>query len=492
VVQAIESGKVKPDDLGDDSARSEMKKVMSHFGIGKKSGLASALKQGMRLGSADQGGGGNEVGSSWPRDLVLSHIKEIREDGVVYSARKPGAGDCAVVAWRVGSPAFTPRRASEIFAQRVLLGLIRHPFIQRMYGCWHTAGPQDSGGTLYMMVGNYQCTLSERLEKAGGRVTERAARVIAAELILAIETVHMIDIVHRDITPGNVLLDEDGHVQLTGWGLCSPDVNEERRSQELVGTPDYQAPEMVAGDGWYGKEVDWWSLGVIVYEMLHGEGTFMGRNVGEVYKKVRTEDPYFGNEVSVDCLQFLKGLLQRKPTERLGCNKLGGAATIKAQMWFAKHGVKWDVVVRKRVLSPLALSRLDEAPVSLSVSSGGVGVSVFDTKAPAPSPNPVSPSKSSPRKKTRPEDTGRGASPPPPERCVRGKIDEAGLMALERGLDKRARGGLGPEEGGEGRACQVKESVVRLWETLGAVVKQDKEDEEGSYWERLRRKKDRR
>lgn len=99
---------------------------------------------------------------------------------------------------------------------------------------WHTTD------TVYTAVQDYEMTLSHRVEKEGGFVTERAARIVCAEVVLALEFVHALDIVHRDVSAENLLVDREGHVRLSGWGLCCPDVSVQRLTNDLVGTPDYQ------------------------------------------------------------------------------------------------------------------------------------------------------------------------------------------------------------------------------------------------------------
>lgn len=112
------------------------------------------------------------------------------------------------------------------------------------------------------------------------RFSEDRARFYAAEILLALECLHKNGIIYRDLKPENVLLDSEGHVKLTDFGLSKIREKENELTYTFCGTPEYLAPEIIKNEG-YSKEVDFWALGLIIYEMLSGINPFKRRNMNK-------------------------------------------------------------------------------------------------------------------------------------------------------------------------------------------------------------------
>eukprot|EP00736_Rhodelphis_marinus_P010551 Rmarinus@m.18454 len=223
--------------------------------------------------------------------------------------------------------------------ERAILQRIKHPFIVGLQYAFQTNEKlymvMDfvAGGELYFHLRN------ER------RFPEARVRLYMAELVLAIEYLHKLNIIYRDLKPENILLDTDGHIHLTDFGL-SKIMFQQEAAHTFCGTPYYLAPEMLKGDQGHGKAVDWWSLGVLMYEMLAGMPPFYSRNVNSVYQKILHGEVRYPNFVSPTAQDLISKLLVRDPSERIGSTE-DDALAIKEHEFFS--GTDWGVVLRKEI-----------------------------------------------------------------------------------------------------------------------------------------------
>ena len=170
------------------------------------------------------------------------------------------------------------------------------------------------------------------------------SRFYTAELLCALECLHGFKVIYRDLKPENILLDYTGHIALCDFGLCKLDMKDEDRTNTFCGTPEYLAPELLLGQG-YTKAVDWWTLGVLLYEMLTGLPPFYDENTNEMYRKILQDPLQFpGPEiVPAAAKDLLQRLLDRNPERRLGAN---GAAEIKAHHFFAN--IDWRKLLQRK------------------------------------------------------------------------------------------------------------------------------------------------
>ncbi|TFK27061.1 AGC/Akt protein kinase [Coprinopsis marcescibilis] len=181
------------------------------------------------------------------------------------------------------------------------------------------------------------------------RFTEDRAKFYIAELVLALEHLHKFNIVYRDLKPENILLDATGHVALCDFGLSKANVRADELTTTFCGTTEYLAPEILLDEQGYSKIVDFWSLGVLLFEMCCGWSPFYAEDVQQMYKNICFGKIRFPKGViGEDGKQFVKGLLNRNPKHRLGAQR--DAAELKEHPFF--KSIDWQLLSNKQVTPP--------------------------------------------------------------------------------------------------------------------------------------------
>ncbi|XP_023616340.1 RAC-beta serine/threonine-protein kinase [Myotis lucifugus] len=178
--------------------------------------------------------------------------------------------------------------------------------------------------------------------------TEERARFYGAEIVSALEYLHSRDVVYRDIKLENLMLDKDGHIKITDFGLCKEGISDGATMKTFCGTPEYLAPEVLE-DNDYGRAVDWWGLGVVMYEMMCGRLPFYNQDHERLFELILMEEIRFPRTLSPEAKSLLAGLLKKDPKQRLG----GGPSDAKEVM---EHrfflSINWQDVVQKKLPPP--------------------------------------------------------------------------------------------------------------------------------------------
>ncbi|EER01160.1 RAC-beta serine/threonine-protein kinase-A, putative [Perkinsus marinus ATCC 50983] len=226
--------------------------------------------------------------------------------------------------------------------ERNVLETVSHPFIVNLVYAFQT--PKKlyfileycPGGELFFHLSRAQ------------RFSENRCRFYASEILLAIEYLHKYDIVYRDLKPENVLLDADGHVKLTDFGLSKEGIMDNSSAKSMCGTPEYLAPEILEKKG-HGKAVDWYSLGALMYEMLTGLPPFYTRDREKLFERIRHGELSYPSYISPIAKNLLEQLLCRDPNKRLGSGP-ADAQDIKSHPFF--QGVDWNAMLSRQVTPP--------------------------------------------------------------------------------------------------------------------------------------------
>lgn len=226
-------------------------------------------------------------------------------------------------------------------AERFVLAKVNNPFIVPLKFSF------QSEAKLYLVLSFVNGgELFHHLQQEQ-RFNEDRSRFYCAELLLALEHLHEFNVVYRDLKPENILLDWTGHLALCDFGLCKLDMAENTTTNTFCGTPEYLSPEIILGQA-YTKNIDWWTLGILLYEMMSGLPPFYDENTDKMYEKIVKNPLTFSDVFTSEAKSILKGLLTRDPSIRLGTK---GADEIKKHPFFAKH-LDFKKLLAKQIKPP--------------------------------------------------------------------------------------------------------------------------------------------
>ena len=178
--------------------------------------------------------------------------------------------------------------------------------------------------------------------------TETRACFYAACVVLGLQFLHENNIVYRDLKLDNLLLDSDGYLKIADFGLCKENMGFGDRTSTFCGTPEFLAPEVLTETS-YTRAVDWWGLGVLIFEMLVGESPFPGDDEEEVFDSIVNDEVRYPRFLSIESVAIMRRLLRRNAERRLGSTERD-AEDIKKQAFF--RGINWEKLLARQVTPP--------------------------------------------------------------------------------------------------------------------------------------------
>ncbi|KAI7867750.1 kinase-like domain-containing protein [Spinellus fusiger] len=260
--------------------------------------------------------------------------------GKVYVVRKKDTNRIYAMKVLRKSRIISRSEVTHTMAEKTVLAKIRNPFIVPLKFAF------QSPDKLYLVLAFINGGELFHHLQVEGKFDEERSRFYTAELLCALECLHDYDVIYRDLKPENILIDYNGHIALCDFGLCKLNMKGNDKTNTFCGTPEYLAPELLLGQG-YTKTVDWWTLGVLLYEMMTGLPPFYDENTNEMYRKILQDELRFPEEMSEEAKGLLRGLLTRDPNERLGNS---GPEAIKNHPFFAS--IDWQKLMQKKVQPP--------------------------------------------------------------------------------------------------------------------------------------------
>ncbi|XP_047479540.1 serine/threonine-protein kinase CST20-like isoform X8 [Penaeus chinensis] len=218
---------------------------------------------------------------------------------------------------------------------------VRHPFLVNLFACFQTEShvcfvmEYAAGGDLMMHI-------------HADVFDEPRAVFYAACVVLGLQYLHDNKIIYRDLKLDNLLLDTEGYVKIADFGLCKEGMGYGDRTGTFCGTPEFLAPEVLTETS-YTRAVDWWGLGVLIFEMLVGESPFPGDDEEEVFDSIVNDEVRYPRFLSIEAVAIMRKLLRKHPDRRLGASEKD-AEDVKKQQFF--RNVIWDDLLQRKVKPP--------------------------------------------------------------------------------------------------------------------------------------------
>ncbi|KAE8748648.1 cAMP-dependent protein kinase catalytic subunit alpha-like [Frankliniella occidentalis] len=283
----------------------------------------------------------------WRRQCPIGHLDEWERlrtlgsgaFGRVVLVRNKHSGQYFVMKVLEKAKVIRLKQAQHLRDERRALNYVNFPFIVSLVTSFKDFNyiflvmPFVPGGELFSYL------------RRVGKFGEDQARFYAAQVVLSFEYLHNVDLIYRDLKPENILIDDKGYLKIADLGFCKV---VKGRTWTLCGTPEYLAPELILSKG-YGKSADWWSFGVLIYEMTAGFPPFCGSETLKTYEKIVAGKYRPAPHHSADVKDLIEKLLQTDLSRRIGILK-DGVNDIKRHPWF--RPTNWLAVLNKQVRAP--------------------------------------------------------------------------------------------------------------------------------------------
>nr|AML76956.1 putative LOV domain-containing protein [Atriplex prostrata] len=337
--------------------------------------------------------------------IGLDHFKPIKplgcgDTGSVHLVELKGSGELFAMKAMDKAVMLNRNKVHRACVEREIISMLDHPFLPTLYASFQTSTHVClitdfcPGGELFALLDMQPLKI----------FNEDSARFYAAEVVIGLEYLHCLGIIYRDLKPENILLQKDGHLVLTDFDLsiltaCTPHIikppqPKKRRSRSqppptfvaepatqsnsFVGTEEYIAPEVITGAS-HTSAIDWWALGILLYEMLYGRTPFRGKNRQKTFANIMHKDLTFPSSipVSLSARQLIYALLGRDPVTRLGSQ--GGASEIKEHPFFRE--INWPLIRCMKpppLATPLQLIKRDPGAKEVRWDDDGVLASPMD------------------------------------------------------------------------------------------------------------------
>uniref|UniRef100_A0A1A8E478 protein kinase C n=1 Tax=Nothobranchius kadleci TaxID=1051664 RepID=A0A1A8E478_NOTKA len=272
-------------------------------------------------------------------------LSEYKKTGTMYAIKALKKGD--IVARDEVESLMCEKHIFEI------VNMSHHPFLVNLFACFQTPEhvcfvmEYTAGGDLMMHI-------------HADVFSEPRAVFYSACVVLGLQFLHEHKIVYRDLKLDNLLLDTEGYVKIADFGLCKEGMGYGDRTSTFCGTPEFLAPEVLT-DTSYTRAVDWWGLGVLVYEMLVGESPFPGDDEEEVFDSIVNDEVRYPRFLSTEAIGVMRRLLRRNPERRLGSGEKD-AEDVKKQPFF--RGMDWEALLQRKVPPPFVPTIQGEEDVS--------------------------------------------------------------------------------------------------------------------------------
>jgi hypothetical protein len=216
-----------------------------------------------------------------------------------------------------------------------------HPFLLNLHACF-----QSESRIFFVMEYVAGGDLMSHILR--GEFGIERAQFYATEVCLALKYLHSKGVVYRDLKLDNIMLTLDGHIKLADYGLCKGNMWEGCTTSTFCGTPDFMAPEILL-DKAYGRSVDWWAFGVLMYQMLLHRSPFPGQDENDIYDAILVDEPLYPIDMTGDSVSLIQQLLTRDPELRLGSGPTDAQEVMNHKFF---RDVSWDDVYHKRTSVP--------------------------------------------------------------------------------------------------------------------------------------------